>query len=587
MERSWCALLGAALLLSLPLQAERYALLAGISNYQASGINLEGPQFDVKALAGLLVERHGYRAANVTILLDQQATRENIVSALRAAVNRLRAGDDLLFYFSGHGASAFDRNMQQLSPEIGPDSGALAPYNLDLTSLTAAVGTLIIGRRDLRPILSRVPAGAQALVVLDACYSENSVKAAGVLATAPVRGVNLAARLRDQNAQAGSALEAPAAPASENEPYPYTNVVAFAAASKNQAALDIGSALLSQNWHTVDGKPHGALTNSLLAGLEGAADTNHDGTITYDELFRFIRRDMEKLPHQPQMLAPADFPEKRAFVTPGAALPGAIAGPGSSPDSPPPSAVLPTSAALTGMTVSLGTVAASPPPRVRVQVENGSAALLSALAALPEVEVVAGAYDLLLRAAGKEWEIYDVSGVLVQSLRVDDVRAVAARVGAEGRLAELRKWSSPKQSFNVKIDVEPEAGDGYQRLRSVLRVGENAKFRIGSERPAYLLLLDIDKQGRVSVLYPGPDPGERARQPRPVEFVARITLPAGSDELKLIGFALAPPDWAQWACTATTCPEFGSDDPRMGRLLQMLRTSDGTAETSLRVITQQ
>lgn len=125
---------------------------------------------------------------------------------------------------------------------------------------------MIIGRRDLRPILSRVPPEAQAFVVLDACYSENSVKAAGVLAAAPVRGVNLAARLRDRDPQAGPAPAATgAAPASESEPYPYSNVVAFAAASKNQAALDIGSQLLSQNWRTVDGKPHGALTNSLLA----------------------------------------------------------------------------------------------------------------------------------------------------------------------------------------------------------------------------------------------------------------------------------------------------------------------------------
>ena len=37
----------------------------------------------------------------------------------------------------------------------------------------------------------------------------------------------------------------------------------------------------------------------------------------------------------------------------------------------------------------------------------------------------------------------------------------------------------------------------------------------------------------------------------------------------------------------TVCPEFGPGEPRMTSLMQMLRTSVGTAETSLRVITEQ
>jgi hypothetical protein len=158
------------------------------------------------------------------------------------------------------------------------------------------VQSLIIGRRDLRPILSRVPPGAQALVALDSCYSENAAKSVGVWSTAPVRGINLVARVQEQNKQAGDAASADAArmPASggaEGGSYPYSNVVSFAAASKDQAAVDIGSDFLMRKWPTVDGKPHGAFTNSLLAGLAGAGDTNRDGSITYDELFRFIRRD--------------------------------------------------------------------------------------------------------------------------------------------------------------------------------------------------------------------------------------------------------------------------------------------------------
>ena len=142
----------------------------------------------------------------------------------------------------------------------------------------------------------------------------------------------------------------------------------------------------------------------------------------------------------------------------------------------------------------------------------------------------------------------------------------------------------------MKIDVELSAEMGYDRLRSLFRIGERVKFRIGTERRAYLLLLGINKDGRVTVLFPGSQAGERGPQAahQPVEFVVQVTPPAGSDQLKLIGFTEAPPQWPDWACTsATVCPEFGPGQPRMTSLMQMLRTSVGTSETSLRVITEQ
>ncbi|MGD0867925.1 MAG: caspase family protein [Bryobacteraceae bacterium] len=559
----------ALVLAVMPLHAERYAVLAGVSHYQQDGLNLEGPAYDIQALRDLLVHRQGYDAANVTVLLNEQATRENILNALRRRVDQLRAGDHLFFYFSGHGTSAFDKNNQSLRPVIGPDSGALAPYDLTFESLPAAVQSLIIGRRDLRPILSRVPPGAQALVALDSCYSENAAKSVGVWSTAPVRGINLVARVQEQNKQAGDAASADAArmPASggvEGGAYPYSNVVSFAAASKDQAAVDIGSDFLMRKWPTVDGKPHGAFTNSLLAGLAGAGDTNRDGSITYDELFRFIRRDMEKYPHQPQILAAAGFALDQPVL-------GARA------------ASLPESS----VPMPAGDQAGS---RIRVSLDRPSPELGAQLGAMADVEIVTGPYDLLVRPVGNQWGIYDASGVLVQSLPLQEVSAVASRVRAQGQLAQLRFWSNPAQDFNVKIDVELSAETGYDRLRSLFRIGERVKFRIGTERRAYLLLLGINKDGRVTVLFPGSQAGERGPQTpnQPVEFVVQVTPPAGSDQLKLIGFTAAPPQWPDWACTtATVCPEFGPGEPRMTSLMRMLRASVGTAETSLRVITEQ
>jgi hypothetical protein len=580
-----------------PLRAERYALLIGVGRYLNGIHGLDGPSFDVAALRTVLLG-NGYRPGAVATLMDEQATRPKIVEMLGAMVARLHSGDHFLLYYSGHGTSAFDRNLQWLSPAIGPDSGALATYDLSLTSLSAAAETLVIGRRDLRPILSKIPEGAEALIVLDACYSENSAKSISIFRSAPVRGINLVEAIQKQKGQqAGSAgRPAAAAPAAADEggAYPYSNVVALSAASKDQPAIDINAETMVNRpaWRTVDGKPHGALTNALLDALLGHADTNHDGAISYDELFRYVRRQMEKFPHQPQLLSALAFPLDQpalGAVTTNHSSPGTPAGtPPASGPTPPPTPVAPNHPPSSG-------AAPAPPPassdRLRVAIQGSplEPELESKLRKSGDIEIVTGPFDLLLRKEGPNWALYDPSGVLTQKLPSESPDAIASRVQAQARVLQLKSWSTPRQTFNVRIDAEPQKATSYDRLRTVFRVGENITFRIATERPAYLLLLDMDKDGRVTVLFPGPPPKERGLQParQPVEFAVTATLPAGSEQLKLIGFPQQPPEWADWTCSANSCPSFSAADPQMSRLMQMLNRTPGGAEASLRIVTQQ
>jgi hypothetical protein len=552
--------------LPLPLVAERYAVLIGVGQYQNGITPLEGPRYDVQAMRDLLL-RTGYNPRSVTILIDQQATRAGILDALKATVSRMAAGDHLLLYYSGHGTSAFDQGLQWLSPEIGPDSGAIATYDLALSSLQAAVGSLVIGRRDLRPILSKIPQGAQALVVLDACYSENSAKNISVFRFAPTRGINLVDVIAPSADTAGaSPPKPPAGGAPEGGAYPYANVVALAAASKSQPALDISSETMRRkpDWRTVDGQPHGALTNSLLAALMGRGDTNHDGVISYDELFRSVRRDMEKYPHQPQLLSASAFRLDQPALGGGAAK----------VETPRPQATAAAPAAASG---------------IRVFVDDPSPALAVRLRGIPGIELASTDYEIMVRRKGNEWGLYDRSGVLMLSVPLEPVDAVVARVRAQVQVAQLRSWTNPSQGFNVRIDAEPAQANGYDKFRTAFRVGEKVRFRISTEKPAYLLLLGIDKNGRVTVLFPGPPEGERNVQPagKNIDFVVQVTPPAGSEQLKLIGFGAQPERWMDWTCSANACPEFDPSDARMVRLMQLLRGSSNTAETSLRVISQE
>src|SRR5262249_49065275 len=83
-----------------------------------------------------------------------------------------------------------------------------------------------------------------------------------------------------RGAQATPSVSQPTHMGTPKEPYPYKNLIYISAADETQPAKDLASQ------ESVYGKAHGALTDVLLLGLNGAADTNHDQTITYQELYQ-------------------------------------------------------------------------------------------------------------------------------------------------------------------------------------------------------------------------------------------------------------------------------------------------------------
>ena len=85
------------------LAAGRRALLIGIDAYQSVS-PLNGPVNDANDMAAFLVERAGFQQSDLRILLDAEATRDNILAAIEAwLIEGTQPGDDVLLYFSGHG----------------------------------------------------------------------------------------------------------------------------------------------------------------------------------------------------------------------------------------------------------------------------------------------------------------------------------------------------------------------------------------------------------------------------------------------------------------------------------------------------
>ena len=87
----------------LQVDAQRtYALLAGVSNYNAENVNnLSNTTKDVKEMQAVF-KKQGAVVATIT---SKYATPENIMKKLDAIVKLATSKDKIIFFFSGHGTA--------------------------------------------------------------------------------------------------------------------------------------------------------------------------------------------------------------------------------------------------------------------------------------------------------------------------------------------------------------------------------------------------------------------------------------------------------------------------------------------------
>jgi hypothetical protein len=248
----------------------RRALIIGIDKYPnlSDQAQLEGCVRDAREVAELLETHFGFPAGQMTLLLDEQATRDGILAAMEALAERVEENDAVVVHYSGHGSQrvALEENVSRAGVMeetfVAQDSGHEDPHpNRDISSA------------ELRDWLARMTKKTpNVTLILDCCHS-------GTISTArtwkdgeprPVRIRQVKAdmrrpdpsqkRLRDFN----------------NGPASFVRHVTIAACRDtefaNELAFDDGS--------------HGALTWSLLRELESLP---RGACPTYRDIFEPVR----------------------------------------------------------------------------------------------------------------------------------------------------------------------------------------------------------------------------------------------------------------------------------------------------------
>ena len=313
---------------SLCMAADYHALLIGVGG---TGKPLLGPKNDVPALRDMLVDFQGFSPENITTLVEEEATRDAILREIDNLGTRSRPGDLLFLYFSGHGTSLGD-SSGGARLDLPHESGALVPFDARLHGKYSDIlASLIVGRRDLVPRIKKLEKERLVLAVFDACYSQYSVRSMQKMAASRYTPIYI----DDNTLPAITEITGGLSKTSARTPYPYTNVFYISASSEDQKAWDLGHCGKAST--SVDGLPHGLLTDQLLRVLRGgiAADSNHDGDISFGELFDSIKKPTVAISSRycesvstPHALPENDGLQSRSFFR-SAAKPASVAAPSS------------------------------------------------------------------------------------------------------------------------------------------------------------------------------------------------------------------------------------------------------------------
>lgn len=141
---------------------KRRALLIGINKYTSSIGSLRGSLNDVDLIKHLIVKNYNFdEEQEIKLLLDEQATAENILAEIDLLVVDAQPGDVLFMYYSGHGAQILNEGFDL--EEDGYDE-ILCPIDINWRDK-------VIKDDQLQERFSRVPAGVNLTVLLDCCYS--------------------------------------------------------------------------------------------------------------------------------------------------------------------------------------------------------------------------------------------------------------------------------------------------------------------------------------------------------------------------------------------------------------------------------
>ena len=251
------------------------ALLVGIDGYTTVSSLMGAPTNDVAAMRRFVAQDLGFPPGGIRTLLDEAATRANILDAIR---DWLVLGDRALLYFSGHGHQQPDQDGDEAD---GLDE-TLVPYDVTVENRVAQ-GMIVDD--EISEILAAAD-GVAIDIVVDACHSGTLTRS--LAGPGDYRFVKSPRTPDGKPLRHGGAATRSIAAESVG-PQPFMDATS--------ADVRVWSAVRSDQKALVDAdsgpRYRSVFTSHLLSGMDGQADFDGSGVVSSRELEQYVIREAE------------------------------------------------------------------------------------------------------------------------------------------------------------------------------------------------------------------------------------------------------------------------------------------------------
>jgi Caspase domain/Subtilase family len=255
----------------------KWALLIGIDQYQSPDIRtLQGAVNDVMLMRDVLIGKFNVPEKNIKILKDEEATHDDIVSAIRSHLGQAKADDVVVLHFSGHGSQIKDESGDEID---GLDE-TLVTYDDRMPGHFGIIDDEING---LLAELSKKTKNIT--LIFDSCHSGAAARAGNAVREIPTD-------TRKPPPKPDYAISVRGA----------DGIVGMRQDGAEYVLISGSLAKELSNEGPFDGKTHGALTWSLTQALKAASERD-----TYRSIMDRVKSEVNSIyPSQhPQIEGPA------------------------------------------------------------------------------------------------------------------------------------------------------------------------------------------------------------------------------------------------------------------------------------------
>jgi len=422
------------------------ALIIGADHYDSpKHPTLKGAVADARDLDQVL--RKG-GATDVTLLIDEKASRREAQAAFDQLVASARTGDLVIISFAGHGSRAPER-VKGSNPD-GYDEVFVLPGFDDKGPANAER----ILDKEINVWLTRLEQkGAYTLFIADTCHGGGLIRNVDMRAgEASYRQTTISIEPYDDAVPITRAVDR------LHEPEEFDRVTFLAAADKRSKSPEL----------RIPGQPtlRGALSYAVARALEGAADQNKDGRTTRRELFEYAQQVVQQYSHSRQKIVAE--PRRRTDLIDGVVFREAGARETTLPPSP----------------------EARINATVRVAILNGPAARLAG------VQPHAAKFEIVGRNQNPDivWDVASgdivsaVGDVEARDIKPADMADIIDRVAAVAAIAKL----SEERPQNIML----RPNDKHHREHEIVW------FRAEDVQGKSIVLFNIATDGKIQFLFP-------------------------------------------------------------------------------------